>query len=109
MMMYGVSFNDIVEGVEYVPGMYDFVRVVRPSGNRTIRVILGADANAETDAGKAVIASLKALGCFYENFNNSWIGVDVPADVELASVAEVLIGTGLTWEYANPTYDDLFG
>jgi hypothetical protein len=108
MFAYGVSDNDVVAGVEYAPGMYEFTRVVQPSGNRIVRVILAADSNAETDAGKAVIAGLTALGCNYENFNNTWIGVVVPPDVDLTRVAQYLIGTGLMWEYANPTYDELF-
>jgi hypothetical protein len=47
-------------------------------GRRLPQLHLAADSYAETDAGKAVIAGL------------------------------YLIGTGLRWEYANPTYDDLF-
>ena len=108
MYAYRVSEGDVVEGVEYAPGMYEFIRVVQPSGNRVIRVILAADAKADTDAGKAVIAGLKALGITYENFDSSWIGVTVPPDVELPRVVEYLIGTGLRWEYASPTYEDLF-
>jgi Domain of unknown function (DUF4265) len=60
---YGVSLGDIVEGEEYVPGMYDLVKVVEPSGNRLMRVILAADAKANTAAGKLVIDRLHALGC----------------------------------------------
>jgi hypothetical protein len=108
MFAYGVSDNDVVEGVEYEPQMYEFIRVVQPSGNRVVRVILAPDATADTDAGKAVITGLTALGCNYENFNGRWIGVVVPPSVKLGRVATYLIGTGLTWEYANPTYDDLF-
>jgi Domain of unknown function (DUF4265) len=109
MFAYGISDNDVVEGVEYAPDMYEFTRVVQPSGNRNIRLILAEDAKANTDAGKAVLAGLNALGCNYENFNGSWIGVVEPPDVELGRVAEYLIGTGLMWEYANPTYKELFG
>jgi hypothetical protein len=100
---YGISDGDVVEGVQYAPDMYEFTRVVEPSGNRTIRVILAADANADTDAGKAVLAGLNGLGCNYENMNNTMISVVVPPGVELGPVADFLVGTGLLWEYANPT------
>ena len=102
MFAYGVSDNDIVEGAEYAEDMFDFVRVVQPSGNRTIRVILEADAKADTEAGKAVIAGLTDLGCTYENFNGSWIGVVVPPDVDIDRVSGYLNGTNLRWEMANP-------
>jgi Domain of unknown function (DUF4265) len=108
MFAYGVSDNDVVEGIEYAPQMYEFMRVVIPSGNRIVRLILADDAAADTEAGNILIAGLTALGCNYENFNNTWIGVVVPPGVELSRVAEYLIGTGLQWEYANPTYDELF-
>ena len=106
---YGVSDRDIVEGVEVAPRFYEFTRVVEPSGNRTVRVILADDARADTAAGQAILGGLSTLGCNYENMNSRMISVIVPPDVALPRVAEYLIGTGLTWEYANPTYEELFG
>ena len=34
--------------------------------------------------------------------------VQVPPKVELKTVADYLIESGHKWEYADPTYDDLF-
>jgi len=106
---YGVSHNDVVEGTEYAPGMYRLVRVVEPSGNRLVRVILADEARADTPAGREVIDGLKALGCGLENMNNRLLSVTVPPEVRLRVVADYLIRTGLVWEYANPTYEELFG
>lgn len=109
LFAYGVADNDVVEAVEFAPDMFEFTRVVERSGNRVVRVILADEAPADTAAGKAIIAGLKALGCNYENFNGTWIGVVVPPGVQLDRVADYLVGTGLMWEYASPTYEELFG
>jgi hypothetical protein len=106
---YRVSLGDIVEGTEYAPEMYDLVRVVEPSGNRTIRVILPADTEADTPAGREELERLKALGCDIENMNNSMLSLIIPAETELATVAAYLTHAGHQWEYANPKYEDLFG
>src|SRR5262249_43201549 len=106
---YGVSDDDIVEGDEYSPGMYAFVRVVEPSGNRLVRVILPENGRADTPRGRAVIEELKGRGCGVENMNNRLLSISVPPAVRLKAVADYLIATGFQWEYANPTYEELFG
>jgi hypothetical protein len=107
-LAYRVSLGDIVQGTEYAPDMYEFVRVVEPSGNRAIRLVLGDATHAKTPAGKAILDGLIELGCGYEGANPRYIGVTVPPAVDLASVADYLVAAGVTWEYANPTWDDLF-
>ena len=37
------------------------------------------------------------------------MSITIPPEVALEDVAAYLISTGLTWEYADPTYEDLFG
>jgi hypothetical protein len=108
-LAYGVSLGDIVEASEDEPGQFDFVRVVEPSGNRAVRVVLSADMAADTAAGRTILEGLQGLGCTYEGANRRFIGVTVPAEVSLQAVADYLLGRGLTWEYANPTYAELFG
>ena len=105
---YRVSADDIVEGQFVAEGFYDFVRVVERSGNRTVRLILG-DENAETPAGKQILADVVALGCSFEGMFSNVISITVPPAVSLEDVAGLLISTGRQWEYADPTYDDLFG
>jgi hypothetical protein len=105
---YRVSADDIVEGEPIAPGMYRFVRVVRPSGNRSIRVAFERF-TADAPEGEPILAGLTSLGCDYEGMFSRVIAVNIPPHVELGRVAEFLTQTGIRWEYANPTYKDLFG
>ena len=107
MVCYRVSLGDIVEGSEYAPNMHDLTRVIEPSGNRAIRLILGERSGSDTEAGKEVLHGLTDLGCEYEAATLRFIGVTIPPGVDLQRVADYLVSTGLEWEYANPTYDDV--
>jgi hypothetical protein len=105
---YRVSAEDIIEGTPVAEGLYEFVRVVERSGNRTVRLMFG-EAKADSAAGRVVLDGLRELGCSYEGMFNKFISVTVPPDVRLEEVVEYLVSTGLTWEYSDPTYTDLFG
>ena len=105
---YRVSADDVVEGELIAPGMYRFVRVVRPSGNRSIRVAFETFRADEPEA-EPILEGLKSLGCDYEGMFSRVVAINIPPDVDLGAVADFLTGTGIPWEYANPTYSDLFG
>jgi hypothetical protein len=105
---YGVSYEDVIEGRLVVEGMYEFVRVVERSGNRTVRLMFG-DERADSAFGKGVIAELHDLGCSVENMFDITMSITVPTGVRLDEVAAYLTSTGLDWEYADPTYSDQFG
>lgn len=105
---YRVSAGDVVEGEPIAPGMYRFVRVVRPSGNRSIRVAFETF-KAGAPEGQPILTGLKSLGCDYEGMFDRVIAVNIPPHVDLARIADFLTDTGIRWEYANPTYSDLFG
>jgi Domain of unknown function (DUF4265) len=105
---YRVSDEDIVEGREIEDGLCEFVRVVHRSGNRTVRLMFG-DESAETPYGHRVLDGVAGLGCTYEGMFGQVVSITVPPDVQLGDVAAYLTATGLDWEYADPTYDDLFG
>jgi hypothetical protein len=105
---YRVSAEDVVEGRFVAEGFYEFVRVVGPSGNRTVRLMFG-EQRADTPYGKAVLDGVVRLGCSYEGMFNTVISITVPPGVELDRVAGYLTSTGLDWEYADPKYEDLFG
>lgn len=105
---YGVSWNDIV----YAP--YDpdeeratYKHVVSKSGNRTVRIIFDTpveDGNKSQD----LLDNLVEMGCQFEGANKVLIVVNIPPVVELADVAETLIEADVQWEYADPTYEELF-
>ena len=105
---YGVSADDIVEAEPVADGLYEFLRVVTRSGNRTIRLMFG-EQKADTDYGKGILDGIVALGCTFEGMFNTVISVTIPPGVELTVVTRFLTETGLRWEYADPTYADLFG
>jgi len=104
---YRVSVGDIVEARKAVDGFPEFVRTVRKSGNRTVRVILKPPVNESAESMR-ILEQLHSMGCSYEGINNSYFAVSIPADVDLTSIREFLIGTGHTWEHADPKYEDLF-
>jgi hypothetical protein len=111
---YGVSFEDVVEarplGVRRFDGvpMYEFVRVIRRSGNRTLRFAFSEE-KSDTPTGRQVLDEIVALGCSYEGMFNITISVTVPPDVDLQKVAMYLTSTGLRWEYVDPTYEQVHG
>lgn len=102
---YGISFEDIVEGSIVVDGVYEFVRVIERSGNRTVRLLFDADAEDR----EAILDAVVALGCTYEGMFGDLFSITVPKSVSLDDVAAYLTSTGLDWEYADPRYEELLG
>jgi hypothetical protein len=101
---YGVSDDDVVEANPTDrEGVVEFVRVVRPSGNRLVRIILEGEGQVDS-----VLRPLADMGCHYEGANGRYISISVPPSVSLEAVRSYLVGTGLQWEHANPTFEELF-
>ena len=103
---YRVSAGDIVEAVEEAPGFFRFVRVVQPSGNRTMRIAF-EDFEADAPQAQQILEGIVALGCDFEGAYGRTISVNIPPNVDLDDAAHFLTEAGVRWEYANPTYDDL--
>jgi hypothetical protein len=103
---YGVSCGDVVEAVPAADGLPEFRRVVRKSGNRTVRVVLKPQAS-ESSESKALLDDLQSMGCDYEGMNHSYIAVNIPPSVDFWRVCEFLTNTGQNWEHADPTYAEL--
>lgn len=104
---YRVSWLDIVEAEPDDEGVLSFVRVVEKSGNRTVRVITEGYETTSKEA-KPFLEGIIDLGCSYEGFQPRLLSITVPAEIELKAVANYLIKSNHNWEYADPTYDDLF-
>jgi hypothetical protein len=104
---YGVSLHDIVyaplDPTEEFP---TFRSVVSKSGNRTIRVIFDPPLAAGNESERK-LGELRALGCDCERATSSYVVLNIPPSIDLAGVADNLIRLGLTWEHADPTYDEL--
>ena len=105
---YGVSCDDVV----LAPFVEDeqfptFQKVVSKSGNRTIRIIFDVPMESGNESGD-LIARLVAMGCDFEGANKKYIVVNIPPSVDLNAVAEQLNLAEVSWEYADPTYEELF-
>ena len=104
---YRISWQDTVRAEPDTDGVLSFVDVAEKSGNRTVRVITnGCDTTSEE--AKPFLDGIIDLGCSYEGFQPRLISINVPSEVDLQTVADYLIASGHEWEYADPTYDDLF-
>ena len=103
---YGISLDDIFEAQPDDSGRPAFIRVVKKSGNRTVRIRLQPRADRDPDS-QAILDQLVAHGCEYEGMHPGYIVVTVPAKVHLADIVAYIIATGQQWEHADPTYDEL--
>ena len=99
---YGVSYQDVVSAVFRNERLH-FVQVLQKSGYRTLRV------RSDTSVPKSLLDMLVAIGCKYEGANPSFIAIDVPANVQLHAATALLVQSGLEWEYADPTYEQIHG
>ena len=94
---YDVSYQDIVSATAASDGMLFFDRIATKSGYRTLRV------RSDDPVPTALLEALVSLGCSFEGANQKFIGVDVPPGLSLEAPVSLLIGSGLEWEYADPT------
>lgn len=105
---YSVSLQDVVYA-PYDPneGRPTFERVISKSGNRTIRISF--DAPVESDsASQQILDLLVALGCGYEGASKKYVAINIPPDVDLSSVCNLLVQHDINWEHADPTYDEIY-
>jgi hypothetical protein len=106
---YGVSWQEVVEARLAVDQVLEYVRCVKKSGNRTVRVIFQDCRSTDPDAAE-VLTGLRTLGCSYEGMQPRMVSVNVPPKVDLATVAGFLQQrSGLQWEYAGLTYEQVTG
>ena len=104
---YGLSWKDVIEARPPAPGEWpEFVRVVKKSGYRTVRVMLEPPAD-KSEESRRFLARINEIGCTYEGMNQRLICIDVPPAVDLMVIREYLIASGQEWEHADPTYEQL--
>ena len=107
---YRVSLQDIVEAKPDEVGQLRMVRIAEKSGNRTLRVRceIGDTDGELTYESRQFLVGLTERGCSYEGADKILIAINVPPQVRLEDVVAYLEESGFEWEYADPTYDDLF-
>ena len=85
----------------------EYVRCVKKSGNRTLRVIF-QDFRSSDEPAQAILRQLTELGCSYEGMRPRLVSINVPPKVELQRVTDFLTDqSGTRWEYADPTYEQV--
>lgn len=106
---YGVSWQDIIEARLADDQFLEYVRCVKKSGNRTLRVIFQGY-RSEDQPAREILRELRNLGCSYEGMQPRMISINVPPSVDLELIADFLSEqSGLQWEYADPTYEEIIG
>ncbi len=104
---YGVSRDDVVRAVESggdeAPCLED---VVEKGGHRTLRLALDPSVEVSDAAIQGLLERLLELGCTHEALRPKLAAIDVPPEVDVAVVAELLqalVGDRtLLWEWADP-------
>jgi len=98
----GISLGDIFEAR---PRSNDarpcLTRIVKKSGNRTVRVLAGKPYDESTET-KAVIGSLKELGCGVEGDGKRFFVVNVP--LRLISIWSANSSGCARWSGSRPTH-----
>jgi len=106
----GVSLGDTVEVAPDAGGRLEMTRVVRKSGNRTLRVILELTSPGRewTCESRAVVDGIRERGCGIENMNGKLVAITAPASVDLIGLGSYIDAAGFRFEYADPTFEELF-
>lgn len=104
---YGLSRNDVVRAVEVAgdeaPRVED---VMEKSGHRTLRAALDSQTEIADAAVQGLLERLLEMGCTHETLRPKLVAVDVPPEVEVALVVELLQSLAedgaIVWEWADP-------
>ncbi len=104
---YGVSREDVVRAGDApgqeAPALED---IVEKGGHRTLRLALDAAVELGTPGVQALLEQLLQVGCTYELLRPKIVAIDLPPEVDLAAVADVLQAQAregaLMWEWADP-------
>jgi hypothetical protein len=86
---YGLNWGDIVLAISAEPDLKPLVRkVVRPSGNRTLRVFFGDNLSRESQ--NEYLDGLKDLGLSYERATGHLVALDVEANGDYDAICDEL-------------------
>jgi hypothetical protein len=103
---YGLSRNDVVRAAEPTEGGPVLGDILEKSGHRTLRFALGPSVELRSGPVQRVLERLGELGCTHELMRPRFASIDVPPEVDVGLVAEVLQDAArqrlLSWEWADP-------
>ena len=100
---YGVSADDIVQAAPEADGVLKFIQVVKPSGNRTLRIAF-KDKVTKTEP---LLIRLTEMGVGWEGAFSKLIALSVRPEISVQKVVDLLNESGEDWEFANPTWEQL--
>lgn len=106
--MYGLSYHDVVYARRGRDGRPVFRRIVQKSGNRTVRVAFD-EGFFDSAEGERFRNRVEEYGSSFEGATKRFIAISIPPEVEIEILSEWLEREGFHWEYADPTYEALFG
>jgi len=104
---YGISRDDVIRAAEAggdeAPRLED---VIEKCGHRTLRLALDSEIDVTDGAIQGLLERLLELGCTHETLRPKLIALDVPREVEVTIVAELLQTLAddrtILWEWADP-------
>ncbi len=104
---YGVSRDDVVHASgateQEAPELTD---VVEKSGHRTLRLALDPAVEVGAPEVQGLLERLLQLGCTHELLRPKIVSIDLPPEVDVGAVAELLEECAregaLLWEWADP-------
>jgi len=99
--IYDIAAGDAVAAVADADGVLQFLRVVSRSGNRTLRA-RSDDLLRDARFKSRVFTELGNMRCQTEAHGNTLLSINIPPDVDLATVERYLTAAGLNWEYGFP-------
>lgn len=85
----GIASGDIVEAMMEFE-MLNYVRTVQHSGNSTIHVIFFKE-NDDVGNREGILKKLVELGAEYERYNDSLVAINIPAEVNILPMREILL------------------
>lgn len=84
---YGLNCGDIVKAVADEPDHKPEIReVIKRSGNQTLRVSFKIESNQQGP----YVEAIEAIGAWVERANSTFIAINIPPGIDLASVLEYL-------------------
>lgn len=106
-LAYGVSWEDIIEAHQSSDSVLEYVRCVRKSGNQTLRIVF-QDFRSDEEPAQEILGRLGEWACTYEGMQPRLVSLNVPPKTDLQRVADFLtLRSGIQWEYADPTYEQV--
>ncbi len=104
---YGISRDDVVRAEDAAGEEAPRLEcVIEKGGHRTLRAALGPGVELSGSAVKGLLERLAELGCTHETLRPKLLAIDLPAEVDVAKVAERLQALAddgaILWEWADP-------